>query len=257
MKAVIQKLELKKVWDRHYIKIELIDENGVKRNINNPLLSDEINFRKQVFGIMSSCNCYDLMRLTTNNPNCRKMIGYYQNGLQILENKKKEWLKFDKDNGIYICKKPSRKLHKMFDILIEQKMFKGYKEEGIIETIASQSGTFQLLFTCQTTSTWLITGQIYYGFGYPINIGTNINPSDEKESAKMFTSFIISLMKLYGINDLLKFGGKIDNLPVVEIELNNDNEITSITNPTTGMGLAIGTGYEIVNISKLKEYKRK
>ena len=64
-------------------------------------------------------------------------------------------------------------------------------------------------------------------------------------------------MKLYGINDLLKFGGKIDKFPIVEIELNNDNKITSITNPTTGMGLAMGTSYEIVNIFELEEQRRK
>lgn len=135
-------------------------------------------------------------------------------------------------------------------------MFNGDKEEGVIERIISQSGTFQLLFTCKIGSTFFTTGQIYYGFGYPLTIGKDAKTSVVALSAKRFTSFIVSLMKLYGINDLLKFGGNTDNLPVVEIELNNDNKITSITNPTTGMGLNISTEYEIVNLFEPEEQKR-
>lgn len=86
MQAIIQKLELKNFLNRHYLKVELLDDNGVKRNLDNPFLSDDINFRKQVFGILCACDNFDLMRLATNNPKQRKMIGYYQNGLQILEN---------------------------------------------------------------------------------------------------------------------------------------------------------------------------
>lgn len=257
MQAVIQKLELKKIKNRHYIKIELIDENGVKRNIDNPLLSDEISFRKLVFGILSACNCYDLMRLATNNPNHKKIIGYCQNGLQILQNENNEWLSLDRYSSQYICKKPSRKTRKVFEMLIKQKKFNIDKEEGVIESIVSESGTFQLLFTSKLGTTFFLTGQIYYGLGYPIDIGYDITPSNELKSAKMFTSFIVSLMKLYGINDLLKFGGNINNLPIVEISINNDNKITSITNQTTGMGLGIGTRYEIINIFELEKQRNK
>ena len=257
MQAVIQKLELKRILNRCYLRIELLDENGVKRSLDNPFLSDDINFRRQVFGILSACDSFDLMKLAANNPNQRKMIGYYQNGLQILENENGEWLSLNKETGLYICKKPDKKTRKVFDMLIEQNMFNGDKEEGVIEGILSQSGTFQLLFNCKFGATYFTTGQIYYGFGYPLTVGTNANPSDVALSAKKFTSFIVSLMKLYGINDLLKFGGNIDKLPVVKIELNNDNKITSITNQTTGMGLAIGTEYEIVNIFELEEQREK
>lgn len=256
MQAIIQKLELKKFLNRCYLRIELLDENGVKRNLENPFLSDDINFRKQVFGILCACNSFDLMKLATNNPKQRKMIGYYQNVLQILENENEEWLSLNRKTGLYRCKKTDKKTRAIFDTLIERKMFNLNKEEGLIKSIVSQSGTFQLQFTCKSSSTNFTTGQIYLGFGYPL-IGTDANPSDVAFSAKKFTSFIVSLMKLYGINDLLKFGGNINNLPVVEIELNNDNKITSITNPITGMGLTIGTEYEIVNIFESEEPKRK
>jgi len=257
MQAVIKKLEFKKIMNRHYIKIELIDENGITHFIDNPLLSDDINFRKQVFGILSACNCYDLMRLATNNPKPKRMIGYYQEGLKILENENEEWLSLNRKTGLYSCQKPNKKTHKVFEILAEQNMFNVAKEKGFIDRIVSESGIFNLQFTGKIYTTHFTTGQIYYGFGYPITIGLDANPSNTALSAKMFTSFIESLLKLYGINDLLKFGGNIDNLPIVEIELNNDNKITSITNPTTGMGLSIGKKYEIINNFELKEQKEK
>lgn len=257
MQAVIQKLELKRILNRYYLKIELLDENGIKRSLDNPFLNDDINFRKQVFGVLSACGSFDLMKLATSNPKQKKMIGYYQNGLQILENENEEWLSLNRETGLYRCKKPNKKTRKVFNMLIEKNMFNVEKEEGIIERIISQSGTFQLTFNVKSGLEYFITGPIYNGFGYPLTVGTDATPSDVAFFAKKFTSFIVSLMKLYGINDLLQFGGNIDNLPIVEIELNNDNEITTITNPTTGMGLAIDTEYEIINIFELEEQRKK
>lgn len=255
MQAVIQKLELKKILNRHYIKIELIDELGIKRNIDNPLLSDNINFRRLVFGILSACGNYDLMRIATENPEPQKMSGYYQNGLIILENEKGEWLSLDRKIGLYRCQQPTPETRKNFELIIENNMLDLSKDEGIIDRIVSESGVFLLRFIGKSSATHFITGQIYYGLGYPITIGKNADPSNIAISAKMFTTFITSLMKLYGINDLLQFGGNTDNLPIVEIELNNNNKISTITNPTTGMGLAIGKKYEIINIHELRKQK--
>ena len=63
MEAIINKLELKKMLGKYYIKIELKDANGKVRTIDKPFLNDEINFRKQIFGIMSACGTFDLMKL--------------------------------------------------------------------------------------------------------------------------------------------------------------------------------------------------
>lgn len=256
MKAAIRKLELKKIMNRHYIKIELADEKGIPRMVNNSVLSDDIHFRKLVFGILSACNCYDLMRLATSNPNCKKMVGYYQHGLRILENDHKECLTFDEKNCEYTCKKMNRKTRELIDMVVEYKEFHCDKEEGIIECITSQSGTFQLLFTCKAGSTFFTTGQIYTGFGYPLSTRTPVHPDNEAKSARMFTSFIVSLMKLYGVQDLLQFGGVIDQLPEVEISIHN-HKITTITNATTGMGLSIGADYEIINMFELEKQKNK
>lgn len=258
MQAVIQKLELKKILNRYYIRIELLDEDGVIRVLDNPFLSDNINFRKQVFGILSSCDNFDLMKLATDNPIPRKTSGYYQNGLQILENENGEWFNLNKKTGLYMCQKPKQKTHDFFDNLVSQSICNVRKDEGIIEMMVSQSGTFQLLFTCNLGSAFYTTGQIYYGFGYPLTIGgSDANPRDIAYSAKMFTSFIVSLMRFYGVNDMLDFGGNKNNLPVVEIVLNEENKITTITNPINGMGLKIDTEYSIVNIFELDKAPKK
>lgn len=58
--------------NKYYFKIELTDINGCVHVINKPFLSDAINFRRQVFGIMSACGTYDLMRLATDEPVYKK-----------------------------------------------------------------------------------------------------------------------------------------------------------------------------------------
>ena len=47
MLAVIKKLQVKKIINSYYIKIELTDLEGYNYVINKPFLNDEINFKKQ------------------------------------------------------------------------------------------------------------------------------------------------------------------------------------------------------------------
>ena len=88
MEAIIKKLKLEQINDNYRIKIELLGSDKQNYIIDNTLINDDINFRKQLFGIMCACNCFDLIRLATNNPVIKKVVGYYKSGLQILENKK-------------------------------------------------------------------------------------------------------------------------------------------------------------------------
>lgn len=238
MKALLKKVELKKFINGYYFNIELIDFNGKTHVLNKPFLSDPISFRKQVFGIMSAIGSYDLMKFTTDNPSAKKVFGYYLNSLEIIENEKHEWLTYDSNREEYICKKADNNKKDLFKFLIDRKILVGSIEEGKISSILSQSGVFQLLFQGVGSSTFYTTNQLYYGFGYPLDIGFNDNINDTKKSAKNFVSFIVSLMKFYGIKDLLHFGGNIERLPIVEMTLNN-NEIISLTNLDTGIGLFI------------------
>lgn len=249
MEAIIKKIELKKFINKYYFKIYLTDINGYNYVIDKPFLSSAINFRKQVFGLMSACGSYDLMTLATNNPVHKRIVGYYMNGLKILENENNEWFSYDLNKSEYTCDKIAKNKVELLESLIKNNISSMTKDEGEISNIESKSGIFSLLFNTESTSTFFLCGQqIYYGFGYPINIGDPNNIEYTKEAAKIYTSFVVSLMNFYGINDLLHFGGNTDKLPVVEINFNNNNEIQTITNPTTGLGFSINKGYNIVNI---------
>ena len=257
MKAMIKKIELKKFMNNYYLKIILSDIEGHTFIIDKPFSSNPINFRKQVFGIMTACDCYDLMRLTTDSPIYKNVIGYYMNGLKIFENEKGEWFSYNSNKGEYICDKIEQNKLKLLETMIEQNVFSIEKLEGTIANIESRSGTFSLLFNGKCTSTFYTCGQqIYYGFGYPISIGDPSNIESTKRAAKTYTSFIVNLMKFYGIDDLLYFGGNIDKFPIVDVTLNN-NKVDLITNPNTGLGFSINEKYKFISLSDRKKQKIK
>lgn len=127
--------------------------------------------------------------------------------------------------------------------------------KGEIQSIESVSGVFQIFFNSNGLGTFMNTGQIYYGFGYPIGIGSVDNKENVKIAATAFQSFIISLMKFYNVTGLLYLGGKVEQYPVVEIELDKNNKISQISSPVTGIGLKINDGFEIVNNFENNEKK--
>jgi hypothetical protein len=70
MEAYIYKIEfVRRDKDNCYWNLQLVDENNnYIGEYCNPHISDEINFRKQTFGILSVCNCYDLLRFSSDTP---------------------------------------------------------------------------------------------------------------------------------------------------------------------------------------------
>jgi len=56
MKAIVKKIELKKMLNKYYLKVTM-ESQEKEYVLSNPFLSDPINFRKQVFGILSACDC--------------------------------------------------------------------------------------------------------------------------------------------------------------------------------------------------------
>lgn len=157
MEAVINKVELKKIFNRYYFKITLTDINGCNYVIDKPFISDPISFRRQVFGIMSACGSYDLMRLATDNPISKNFIGYYINGLKVLENEKNEWFLFDSKTDEYVCELTNEVRKKTMDIIIERAGREwGIKAKGTINSITSRSGVFAMLFTGEHIGTYFI-----------------------------------------------------------------------------------------------------
>ena len=98
-------------------------------------------------------------------------------------------------------------------------------------------------------------GQLYYGFGYQIDIGDSNNFDSVYKSSLSFQSFVLSLMKFYGIDYLLMFGGKVDKYLVVHINVNK-NRVVTITSLETGIGLSIGKKCDIINVFDLELSKK-
>lgn len=72
MEAIIKRIELKKILSRYYFVLEIQDVNGCVYIVDKPFYNDLINFRSLVFGVMVACNQFDLLRLTTSNPEYKK-----------------------------------------------------------------------------------------------------------------------------------------------------------------------------------------
>lgn len=249
MKAIVKSIELKKIINRYYLKIAMESQNR-EYVLSNPLINDPINFRKQVFGILTACNCYDLMRLAREVPKSKEAIGYYfeDRGYKILENEKGQWFSLNQKTRIYSCEKADESTKKLIETAQKHNISKVTVNEGTIESIKSGSGVFSILFQNKHgLSSFLSTGQVYWGFGNPINIGNNATESEKLDSAKVFTSFIVSIMKFYQKSNLLELGGDIEKYPEVEIELNHSNKVKLIKNAATGAGFRIGKDYEIID----------
>ena len=249
MEAIIKSIKLKNVFNRYFFVIELQDINGITYYVDKPFLSDSINFRKQVFGIMAACNQFDLLKLGSNTPLYKDVVGYYSNGLKILENDQDKWFTYDSRTSRYFCECSDNKIKELFKVVSERDVFDTFVKKGKIESIKSQSGVFQIFFKSDSVSAFMNTGQIYYGFGYPINIGDSSNLNDIKRSSENFQSFIVNIMKFYGIDDLLMFSGKADINPLVDIVISK-NKVVNITSLETGMGISIGKNYDIINVFK-------
>ena len=165
MEAKITSIKLKKLDNNHsYWVITLIDKHDkILEVLDIPRLSDSVNFRKQTFGILSAINCFDLLRLFTENPNNLRIYisEDFSKKIEYVKNLKGDIFRFDGDNYVFDkSKKIFRFVKKNSDEI-----------EAEIESITSASGVFNLRINAGVFTTFYSTGQIYYGFGYPF-LGT-------------------------------------------------------------------------------------
>lgn len=254
MEALVKEIKLKSILNRYYFRLQIQTVDGKVYHVDKPLLSDPINFRKQVFGIMAACNQFDLLRLSSDTPIYKDVIGYYSNGLQIIENEQNKWFSYDKKRSVYFCDESSQSVKELFSMAINRRISDVSIDKGSIESISSSSGVLQIFFKSNGLVTFMNTGQVYYGFGYPIGIGSTEDIEGIRIASLSFQSFILSIMKFYCVDDLLKLSGRVDKYPIVEVTFDK-NKVKSITSMETGMGLSIGKKYEIINIFELEKQK--
>ena len=123
-----------------------------------------------------------------------------------------------------------------------------------VESISFGSDVLQIFFKSNSLGTFMNTGQVYYGLGYPIGICSAEDIEGIRIALLSFRSFILSIMKFYGVDDLLKLSGRVDKYPIVEVTFEK-NKVKSITSVETGMGFSIGKKYEIINVFEFEKQK--
>ena len=123
--------------------------------------------------------------------------------------------------------------------------------EAVIKKIKLKNILHRYYFSLEIQS---VDGQVYYGVGYPIGIGSAKDEEKVKVSALLFQSFILNIMKFYGVDDLLKLSWQMDKYPIVDITFDK-NKVKYITSLETGIGFSIGKSYEIINVFEPEKVK--
>lgn len=254
MEAIITKIELKRFLKKYYFLVELKDTKGNVYIVDKPFCNDEIQFRIMVFGLMAACNQFDLLKLGSDSPIYKNVVGYYNGGLEIIENDSNKWFSYNKKTGMYSCFESSEQVKDLFKLAESRNAHEVFVKKGEIDSITSCSGVFQVFFNADGIGTFMNTGQIYYGFGYPIGIGDPDNEESVRKASNTFQSFILRIMEFYEVKDLLELSGNVNKYPLVDITIDR-KKVTSVTSLETGMGISIGKGYEIINVLD-KDYKK-
>lgn len=241
VEAFISSIEFVRInKDKCYFKVKLVDDNGnLIGYFGDSKINDNINFRKQLFGILAACDCFDLLKLSSDKPEFLSIYLEYDsfdritsvinmdgNGLSCL------------DDGRYgVSKHDLEKLG-------------GIENRGKILSISSRSGVFMIMVETRVFVTHYVTGSVYSGFGYPLDWNiSKLEPHYINLSAMKFRTFIESILKIYKTNDLLLLGGSdIVNYPKVLIEVDPKGKVVAIGNDKNDYYLKKnGNSYEIVN----------
>lgn len=227
MQAFIKSIKLKKTKNRQsYLSASLCDEQGhYIGTFGNSKISDPVNFRTFLFGIMGACDCFDLLKLSANSPKEKEIEYYYlPNDSKIIINENNLALA-KHTNGGYFCSKLDPRLERLCELK------KVPREKGHITHIKSASGVFLIGINSRCGFTNFVTNQIYYGFSYLWGKNENRKQEDIRLASAWFQSFIESVLKLYNTNDILKLNGpSIEKLPSLQAILDNNGSIIALTN---------------------------
>lgn len=249
MEAYIKSIKYVKVSKFFgYFKVTLIDQNanylGTFGNLN---FGDPENFRKETFGILSACNCYDLLTLG----------GKSVIPLEVsVENDEFEKVKsITNKSGITLYKTSPMMYEIKKDFLYNLKNHEKELKMNI-DGIISKSGTFEIFLIGKSFGTFYTTGSIYYGFGYPFYTPEELDKDGLLISMVQFQTFITSILKLYKTDDLLKLNRKEPEFyRKVSVLLDESGKVIALGNEETDMYIVeTEEKYEIVK-QKLENIK--
>lgn len=243
MEYYIKNVRFKNVnkYEAYYL-VTLVDEKGnVVGTFGNKKFSTACEFRKATFGIMAAVDCFDLTRLGSDDPN--KLNVCYE------QDKFGKVLKIFNDKGISLSKNND------FMYVTKRNIFARKECYETIENIISSSGTFSMLLTEKPFYVFYVTGNVYYGFGYPLFTTSEVKSNDINEASLQYLSYIRSILRLYSTKDLMMISRVKDIVArKVDVVFNHKDDIVGIGNKEKDIYLINGENtFTLLNEKMLHE----
>lgn len=248
MEAYISSIKYIKVNKFYgYFKVTLLDKEGnLIGYFGNEELSSPEAFRIETFGILTACNCFDLLRLGGEEIKPLEVwMKYDFRREKVLYIKNNNGITLDTDDLFYQTNKE-----------IFHKFRKNKNEKKVkIKKIVSESGTYIMYLYGEHCRTCFVPGNLYYGFGYPLTFKKNeVNAEGYLRTVLQYFFYIKNILKFYRTDDLMTLNRKRPSIyRKVSILLDENDEIYAIGNEETNMYLVIKEGkYEIIHEEKEK-----
>ncbi|MCX4365135.1 MAG: hypothetical protein OSJ70_05120 [Bacilli bacterium] len=212
----ISSIRLRKIDEENsYFEVEFRDSEGKQAGIfGSPYITDAINFRKEVFGILLACGKTNFLKIGgVDNPAIP--ITFKVNSRDVVNeicNANNQIFHLN-DAGEYKTE-PST--------IDEREIF-----EGKVTGITSASNTLNISIENENFHTGFVAGNLYYGFGYPLISASN-NPELVKRACNHYRQYIENILVFLGTDDLLNMGGEPVKLPKVLIERDSVGNVIAI-----------------------------
>lgn len=221
-----------------YFLVSLVDDkNNFIGTFGNKEYCSICEFRKETFGIMASVDCFDLIRLGSSNPNKLCVSLEVDSSNRIVRIINQNFLAFGKDdNCLYNIKRS------FFNRNMDREVWS-------IESIKSQSDTFSIFLMNDGLGTFYVTGNVYYGFGYPLFTPSELKSDGIIRASLQYLTFIRSILKFYGTNDLMGLSKNSDiQYKKVSLVRDDNGYIIGIGNKEKDIYLVNGVNtYHILN----------
>nr|MDE6142343.1 hypothetical protein [Bacilli bacterium] len=212
----ISSIKLCKIDEENsYFEVELIDEFGKKVGVfGSPYITDSVNFRREVFGILLASGINDFLKLggveeptipITFKCNSRNVVA-------SIHNSKGETFHLNGE-GIY---KTEPTIQDNQEISF-----------GNVTGIISEINALNMTIENEHFHTHYPTGNLYYGFGYPL-ISSSSNPELIAHACNHYKEYIENILDFLGTDDLLRMAGEPIKFPKVLIERDSTGNIIAI-----------------------------
>lgn len=233
-KAIIKSIKLCQIdGDEIFFQLSLVDENGNNMGVfGSPYLTSNVDFRKEVYGILEAVEEMDLLKIGGNEEACIPIKFKCDRRDIVNEIHNDNNQTFHMNNlGEYVTEETKEDEREIFD--------------GVINSIKSDSDTFMMNIRNPQFATSYVTSNIYYGFGYPFLSRTN-NEELINKASKHYKEYIVNLLKFCGTDDLLRIGGEPTKYPETLIQRDELGNVIAIGSPNKDYHLRIvDDGYKM------------